>query len=137
MTITTSTSESMSHSRPTLQLIVDRAVPTPDRPPAFSEDDLALRFVDRHLHDLRYVAQWGKWMSYDDARWTADKTHQAFARVREVCREAAAECNDARQGNNLATAKTVNAVTTLARSDQRIAAVIDQWDGDPWLLNTP
>jgi putative DNA primase/helicase len=127
----------MAHSRPTLQLIVDRAVPTPDRPPAFSEDDLALRFVDRHLRDLRYVAEWHKWMSFDGARWSPDKTIRAFARVREICREIASECPDPSRRSALVAAKTVGAVTTLARSDQRIAAVIDQWDGDPWLLNTP
>jgi putative DNA primase/helicase len=31
----------------------------------------------------------------------------------------------------------VAAVERLARSDRRIAATIDQWDADPWLLNTP
>ena len=29
------------------------------------------------------------------------------------------------------------AVQTLARADRRIAATVDQWDADPWLLNTP
>jgi hypothetical protein len=28
-------------------------------------------------------------------------------------------------------------VERLARADRRIAATIDQWDADPWLLNTP
>jgi putative DNA primase/helicase len=31
----------------------------------------------------------------------------------------------------------VAAVEYLARSDQRLAASVDQWDRDPWLLNTP
>jgi hypothetical protein len=30
-----------------------------DRPPAFSDDALALRFADRHSADLRFVAGWG------------------------------------------------------------------------------
>ena len=29
------------------------------------------------------------------------------------------------------------AVETLARSDRRIASTVEQWDADPWLLNTP
>ena len=37
----------------------------------------------------------------------------------------------------IASAKTVAAVATLARADRRIAATVDQWDRDPWLLNTP
>jgi putative DNA primase/helicase len=35
------------------------------------------------------------------------------------------------------TAKMVAAVQTLARADRRIAATVDQWDAEPWLLNTP
>jgi putative DNA primase/helicase len=38
---------------------------------------------------------------------------------------------------SLLSAKTVAAVERLARSDQRLAATVDQWDRDPWLLNTP
>ena len=37
----------------------------------------------------------------------------------------------------LASAKTVAAVVQLAKSDERLAATVDQWDVDPWLLNTP
>jgi len=31
----------------------------------------------------------------------------------------------------------VTAVERLSRADRRIAATVDQWDNDPWLLNTP
>lgn len=34
------------------------------RPPAFSDEALALRFADQHAHDLRYVAAWGRWLSW-------------------------------------------------------------------------
>src|SRR5277367_6228691 len=34
-------------------------------------------------------------------------------------------------------AKTVAAVQNLARADRRLAATMEQWDMDPWLLNTP
>jgi len=37
----------------------------------------------------------------------------------------------------IASAKTVAAVERLARADRRLAATTDQWDADPWLLNTP
>jgi putative DNA primase/helicase len=37
----------------------------------------------------------------------------------------------------LLSAKTIAAVERLARSDPRLAASVDQWDRDPWLLNTP
>ena len=58
--------------------------------------------------------------------------------ARRICRDASAECNG-KKGEKaaLASAKTVSAIERLAKSDRRIAATIDQWDADPWLLNTP
>jgi putative DNA primase/helicase len=106
--------------------------------PAFSDDSLAQRFADRHADDLRFVASWGQWFRYDGTRWRQDDTLHAFDLARRVCREASAECNG-KPGEKtaLASAKTVAAVERLARSDRRIAATIDQWDADPWMLNTP
>ena len=52
--------------------------------------------------------------------------------------EAAAECNRSDSAKaSIASAKTVTAVERLARTDRRIAATVDQWDRDLWLLNTP
>lgn len=107
------------------------------RPPAFSDEALALRFAELHASDLRYVAQWARWLSWDGTRWHLDDTLAAFDLVRKVCRAAAAECNKEKIATVLASAKTVAAVERLARSDRRLAATVDQWDTDPWLLNTP
>ncbi len=111
--------------------------PTEDRPPAFSDEALALRFAARHAADLRYVAPWSRWMIWDGRRWLMDDSLHAFDRARSVCREAAAECNEPKVASAIASAKTVAAVERLARSDRRIAARTDQWDKDIWLLNTP
>jgi putative DNA primase/helicase len=109
-----------------------------DRPPAFSDDMLAGRFADRHASDLRYVAAWGKWFRWDGTRWQPDQTLLAFDLARRICREASTQCNG-KDGAKaaIASAKTVAAVERLARADRRIAATVDQWDCDPWLLNTP
>ena len=48
------------------------------RPPAFSDEALALRFAERHERDLRYVAAWGRWIRYDGKRWAFDDTMLAF-----------------------------------------------------------
>lgn len=106
-------------------------------PPAFSDEALALGFAERHRHDLRFVAGWGKWLFWDGTRWQVDDTLAAFDRARRICREAAVKCGTARIASNLASAKTVAAVVSLARADRRLAATVDQWDVDPWLLNTP
>jgi putative DNA primase/helicase len=109
---------------------------TGSRPPAFSDDGLALRFADRHATDLRYVSAWGKWLQWDGTRWRFDDTLHAYDLARRICREAAAECNN-KLSVAIASAKTVAAVERLARADRRIAATVDQWDVDHWLLNTP
>jgi putative DNA primase/helicase len=113
------------------------ASPDNIRPPMFSDDALALRFADQHVDDLRYVAEWSKWLRWNGARWQFDDTLAAFDSARGICRAAAAECNKAKLAKELASAKTVAAVERLARSDRRLAANVDQWDIEPWLLNTP
>ena len=42
-----------------------------------------------------------------------------------------------RVATQICSAKTVAAVVALARADRRLAATTEQWDADPWLLNTP
>lgn len=123
-------------NKPALHVLQNVEVIEP-RPPAYSDEALALRFAEKHADDLRYVAAWGKWLSWTGTHWQFDDTLRAFDLARAICRDAAAACNKSKIAATLASAKTVAAVERLAKSDRRIAATIDQWDSDPWLLNTP
>jgi putative DNA primase/helicase len=87
---------------------------------------VALQFAQRHADHFRYVADSSQWMRWANSYWQVEKTLFAFDQSRKLCRDA----GDAR-------AKTVSAVTTLARSDRRIAATTDQWDSDAEFFNTP
>ncbi len=121
----------------TLDVVEGRALRVPDAlPPEFSDEALALRFTARHRADLRHVAAWGKWLIYQNGQWRFDATLEAFSLARAICREAAHGCND-RSAKAIASAKTVAAVEKLAKADRLHAATVDQWDADPWLLNTP
>ena len=100
--------------------------PEEPRPPAFSDEALALRFAELHANDLRYVAAWGRWLSWSGTRWQFDDTLGAYDLARKVCRAAAAQCNKQKVAAVLASAKTVAAVERLARADRRIAATVDQ-----------
>jgi putative DNA primase/helicase len=104
-----------------------------DIPPT-AEDAIALLFAERHALELRHVATWGWWLSYDGALWTRDDTLHAFDRARAICREIAADCE--RSAGAVASAKTVAAVERLAKADRRLAATVLQWDAGGWLFNT-
>src|SRR5262249_31139061 len=99
-----------------------------------AEESLALAYADRHAHELRYVANWGRWMRYDGTRWNFDDTLHAFDRARAICREIALECDSPKAGRAVASAKTVAAVERLAKADRRLAATADQWDTVAWSL---
>lgn len=107
-------------------------------PLAYSDDALTHRFVEKHKDHLRFTSSMNTWFVYDGMRWVPEKTLFALDEARGVCRAAAAECNSSDAvRRSIASAKTVAAVEKLARADRAIAATDDQWDQDPWLLNTP
>jgi hypothetical protein len=89
--------------------------PHDPRPPVFSDEALALRFAEIHAGDLRYVAAWNKWLSWNTACWLFDTTLAAWDEARKICRAAAAECNKTKLAAALASGKTVAAVIGLAR----------------------
>src|SRR5262249_34188724 len=105
--------------------------------PFLSEVELASRFVKKHHHELRYVAKWGQWFRYDGKAWREEGTLWAFDAARAVCREAAAETDKQGESKGIASAKVIAAIERIAKADRQIAATVDQWDCDPWLLNTP
>ena len=111
--------------------------------PEFSDDALALEFAACYRDDLRYVDAWGKWLHYQDGRWARDTDRKFFDLARRVCREASEKYFEIvpkpheAVRKQIASSKTVAAVLTMASSDRRLAAIPEQWDSDPWLVNTP
>jgi len=101
-----------------------------------TEEAIALAYADRHRLELRYVAAWSRWLSYDGASWKLDDTLHAFDRARDICREVALECEKSGTASTIASAKTVAAVVRLASADRRLAATVAQWDSNELLFNT-
>jgi putative DNA primase/helicase len=101
-----------------------------------SDDAIALRFAARHASELRFVANWGQWLRHNGRQWRHDDTLQVRDLARDVCRESGEEF-DPKTAVKVQSAKTISAIESLARADRRLAATVDQWDADPWLLNTP
>ncbi|MEI8397251.1 MAG: phage/plasmid primase, P4 family, partial [Rhodospirillaceae bacterium] len=110
----------------------------PGRPKKLSkgDDELALEFSKRHADTLKYVAKWGQWLRWDGIRWAIDETLFVQQAVRNTLRDIAL-ASATKPGEMTVSAGTVAAVERLARSDPRHAATAEQFDADPWLLNTP
>ena len=102
-----------------------------------TEDALALSFTRRYHQDWRYVAAWGKWLVWDGQRWRSEDTLAATDLIRHVCRHASIKSTNPKIAAKLAASSTVSGVERLARADRRHAATTEEWDADPWLLNTP
>jgi putative DNA primase/helicase len=105
--------------------------------PLFSDEALALRFADRHANALRYVDAWGRWLTWTGTHWRTDDTLQVVYHARVLCRDAAEEDTVEKRAKAVASAETVAAVERLARADHRLSATSEQWDVDPWMMNTP
>jgi putative DNA primase/helicase len=106
-------------------------------PAEYADDALALKFTEQHGESLRFTATWGRWSVWDGCVWRQDETLNVFDLARKVCRVESAACEDDRLAVRIASAATVAAVERLARADRQHAATVDQWDADPWLVNTP
>ena len=116
---------------------VDDPVVSSDESVWGTEDALALAFTRRYHRDWRYVAAWGRWLVWDGQRWRTEDTLAATDLIRSVCRQTAVRADNPKVAAKLASSGTVSGVERLARSDRRHAATTDEWDADPWLLNTP
>lgn len=104
--------------------------------PPCSHDALALLFAEQHAGQLLYVPAWHQWLKWDGGHWAEDRTLAVFDRARAMCRKYASAF-DGKDAIRMASKETVAAVESLARSDTRFARTPDQFDADPWALNTP
>jgi putative DNA primase/helicase len=99
-----------------------------------TDEALALEFARRHSSFFRYVSDWNRWMIYDGEMWVRDELMRVYSESRALCREDSIAASKTMKAKILS-ARTVNAIVSLARSDPILAAVVDQWDHDPMALN--
>ena len=118
---------------------------TRDGPILYSETALAWRLINKFGGNLRYCEALGGWMVYDKGLWRPDETRRAEHLAGKVCLEqsvAAAQDPSLDKGRRGVVTKLCSSgvrmgTLAVARSDPRITAVPEQFDADPWLLNTP
>lgn len=112
----------------------------------FSDAAMAGRLVAAHGDQMRHCEPLGGWLVWDGTRWLSDETMQVHAWAGDILKAASAEAiargdfsptKADRLGASLASTSARNNAVSYARADRRVVARIDDFDADPWLLNTP
>jgi putative DNA primase/helicase len=102
-----------------------------------TEDGLAMAFTRQFGEDWRFCSPWGKWLVWNGVRWNIDKSLYVHHLSRTVCRAASYKADTPRLKSRLAGSSTMSAIERIVRTDPRHSATVEEWDADPWLLNTP
>jgi len=106
-------------------------------PPDFTDDALGLRFTEMFSPALRFVAPWNRWMIWDGKVWKKDDTLRVYDLMRRSMRVISGEVTDQKLQSMLSSAQKIASLEKMVRSDRRHAEGADEWDANPWLLNTP
>lgn len=105
-----------------------------------SEDAMALDFAAMGEASFRWTPGLA-WMVDDNIVWRRDDDLTRYTMAREVARstarQAMAETGKEADARRIATAKSVNAILSLAQSDPRLVVPASAWNADPMALNTP
>jgi len=105
----------------------------------------AERFAAQHGANVRYCHTWGKWLIWSGKHWEIDETHRIFQLAKETVRRMYAEAGQTEDDEQRKTASKharaseasgrIQAMLSLAQTEQSIAITGSQLDRNPWLLN--
>lgn len=102
-----------------------------------SDDALALMLSDRLEGEWLHLGANDVWLRWDGKKWAPERTKKLWDVARRICRQAAGHCPTQHSAAAVSSKKTIYAIATLAATDRRHAANIDEFDLDPMALNTP
>lgn len=118
-------------------------MPNDDEGRHLTDHGNAQRLVDAYGDELRHVEVWG-WMTWNGVKWEIDQRNTVTLRSRDTVQSIYTEAIAAptkdrkkkliRHGQASEAAGRISAMVQLARSDERISMVPDDFDADPWLL---
>jgi putative DNA primase/helicase len=110
-----------------------------------TDTGLAERFADQHRTVVRWVKPWKSWVVYDGTRWKRDDTDAAQRYMKQTVKALYGEAREAADADERKAVakfamqseaeKNRRAALTLAKSEDGLPALPDQFDTDPWLLN--
>lgn len=119
--------------------------PEDHAPPLYSDSALARRLINRFGGNLRYCEALGGWQLYNNGMWAPDDTLMVEHMANRVCLEQSARAAEdpsldkarGKEARRLAGAGAQSACMTKARSDRRVTVRQEDFDANPWALNTP
>ncbi|MBQ0947680.1 phage/plasmid primase, P4 family [Streptomyces sp. RK76] len=121
----------------TAALAVNEPTPEPGQEMYTRTDDgNALRLVDRHAHEIRYCPQRG-WLNWDGHRWTWDERGHIAELARDIARSLPEGEGDLQHKARSLSARGLESMVKVARTDPRVVAPLATLDAKPWQLNTP
>lgn len=97
-----------------------------------NQDNVALVFTKRYGKTLRYSHDRGRWYHWTGRCWQEEFTRLAFDFARALTRDLNEESR-----REFAKASFCEGVEKFAQADRALAMRGDEWDRDPWLINTP
>lgn len=136
---------------PELQMLAEPE-PEPVAEPGYPTTDLANaeRYAAQHGRHFRYSDEIGAWLCWDGRRWQVDKLQRAkltaTKTARRIYREAADAAADGDHDGAVVLAKhaksslsngKLDSMLSVAQVLPEIAVTMDQFDSDPYHLNTP
>lgn len=102
-----------------------------------TDDGNALRLIDTHQAEIRYVPQRGRWLMWDGHRWAWDEAGRVRELARGIARDLPNGEGEAKHRARSLSAAGIAAMVALAQTDERIVAHAAQLDAHRMLLNTP
>ena len=106
-----------------------------------SDIALADHFVEIHGENWRYVNKWNKWFEYDGHGWSQDESKKERNLVVNILKssiywpESASLTPDGKKKQT--SSRQTGLILDAVSSHRKIAASIDQWNTDPFLLGVP
>ncbi|MGW9437981.1 phage/plasmid primase, P4 family, partial [Streptomyces sp. NPDC055607] len=102
-----------------------------------TDDGNALRLIDLHQDEIRFVPQRGKWLIWDSHRWAWDEAGTVREMARAIARDLPNGEGEAKHRARSLSAAGIAAMVTMAQTDPRTVAHAYQLDAHRMLLNTP
>ncbi|MGH3099297.1 MAG: phage/plasmid primase, P4 family [Streptosporangiales bacterium] len=103
-----------------------------------TDDGNARRLVDTHSDVIRHVPERGLWLSWTGSRWRWDLGGDIIEHARGIARSLPATDKESAKFKRASlSARGVNAMVQLARSDRRVRAHQHTLNARPYELNTP